>query len=272
MALEDAAAVEATRDEIAQYEERGYFVRRAVFQEDELHAWRAATEGIHRAIVEAAERPDAKPPELIDGKRYQPILESSVQWEWDGSQEIRSMEPYHHLDAGLDAMLDDPRLWGPTRALIGARELSLFSDKLNFKRPGGAPFPWHQDNPYWAFECDHLDQLVSVLIVLDEATVDNGCLWVVPGSHKRGALPCYEERGVVGRLYTEIEKIEGLEAPVALEVPAGSLVYFHGDILHGNQGNRTDASRRALVVTFQPAGLPRWQQEAVRDVAGSLSA
>jgi hypothetical protein len=257
---------QATSPELAQYERDGYFARASVFDETELKPYRDGVESIHRQIEQAASAPEVEPHRLIDGKRYQNVLGSSVQWEWrDGSREIRTMEPYHHLDANLDQMIDDVRLWGPARALVKSEDISLFSDKLNFKRPGGAPFPWHQDNPYWAFQCDHLDQLVSVAIVLDESTPENGCLWLIPGSHKHGALACFEDRGDVGRLYTDVDRHD-LNDPVPIDLPAGSIVYFNGDIVHGSKGNKTQEKRRLLLLTYQPAGMPRWQQETIRPV------
>ena len=259
---------QATQSELAQYERHGYFARSSVFDEIELKPLRDGVEAIHRKIEQAAEAADVKAPRLIDGKRYQNVLGSSVQWEWrDGSKEIRTMEPYHHLDATLNQMIDDIRLWGPARAIVKSNDISLFSDKLNFKRPGGAPFPWHQDNPYWAFLCNHLDQLVSVAIILDDSNTDNGCLWLIPGSHKHGALACFEDRGNVGRLYTDIDRHD-LNEPVPIDLPAGSVVYFHGDIVHGSQGNKTQEERRLLLLTYQPGGLARWQQESVRGVGG----
>ncbi|MDP6981260.1 MAG: phytanoyl-CoA dioxygenase family protein [Myxococcota bacterium] len=258
----------ATEEELAQYERDGYFARTGVLSESELASYREAVDGIHDQIVRAAQDPNVEPARLIDGKRYQKLLGSSVQWEWrEGAEEIRSMEPYHHLDSRLEALLEDIRLWGPSRAIVGSEEISLFSDKLNFKRPAGAPFPWHQDNPYWAFLCDHLDRLVSVGIILDDSTIENGCLWMIPGSHKHGALDCFEDRGVVGRLYTDIERYDELADPVPMDLPAGSVVYFHGDIVHGSMSNRTDERRRMLVLTYQPDGLERWQQEDVHSVS-----
>lgn len=256
----------ATAAELEHYERDGYFARESVFSEDELKPLRDGVESIHVQIDSGALAPDVAAHRKIDGKRYQDILGSSVQWEWqDESNEIRTMEPYCHLDADLDEMIDDIRLWGPARGIIKSEGVSLFSDKLNFKRPGGAPFPWHQDNPYWAFLCKHLDQLVSVAIVLDDSSVENGCLWLIPGSHKHGALECFQDRGNVGRLYTDIDRYD-LNEPKAMDLPAGSIVYFHGDIVHGSQGNKTEEKRRLLLLTYQPNGLPRWQREDVRAV------
>lgn len=258
----------ATEDELEQYERDGYFARTSVFDDEELKPLRDAVEMIHDKIVEGSRAEDVEPFRLIDGKRYQKILGSSVQWEWqDDSNEIRTMEPYHQLDPRLNELIDDVRLWGPARRIVNSESISLFSDKLNFKRPGGAPFPWHQDNPYWAFLCNHLDQLVSVGIILDNSTIENGCLWMIPGSHKHGALECFEDRGTVGRLYTDIDRYE-LNEPAPMDLPAGSIVYFHGDIVHGSQGNRSEEKRRLLLLTYQPGGLSRWQREDVRPVFG----
>jgi hypothetical protein len=256
----------ATEAELEQYQEEGFFLRERVFSNRELEPVREAVEGIHHSMVAEASRDDAPPVDRIDGKRYQELLGSTVKWEWrEGVPEIRSMEPYHHLDPRLDTLIDDPRLWEPSCGPVGSDCVSLFSDKLNFKRPGGAPFPWHQDTPYWAFECNHLDQLVSVLIYLDDADRENGCLWFIPSSHKRGTLPVHQDRGKLGRLYTDVEGLAG--EPRAIEAPAGSVVWFHGDLVHGSQGNRSPLSRRALVPTYQPAGKPRWQHDDVREVS-----
>jgi len=256
----------ASDAELVRYREEGYFVRERAVSDRDLAPLREAVESVHRSVVREAGGQGAAPVEPIDDKRYQKLLDSTVKWEWRaGVAEIRSMEPYHHLDPRLDSLIDDPRLWEPAASAIGTRAVSLFSDKLNFKRPGGAPFPWHQDTPYWAFDCDHLERLVSVLFYLDDATRENGCLWLIPGSHKDGRLPCFQDRGVLGRLYTDLDRFDGAE-PVPVAAPAGSAVFFHGDLVHGSRSNRTDRSRRALVLTYQPPRLPRWQHEDIRSV------
>ena len=260
----------ASHDELHRYREQGYFLRERVLGDADLEPLREAVESVHQRILGDAAGGDAGPIEWVDDKRYQKVAGSLVKWEWrDGAAQVRSMEPYHHLDPRLDALTDDPRLWQPACPLVNATSLSLFSDKLNFKRPGGSPFPWHQDSPYWAFGCDHLDRLVSVLINLDDADQENGCLWMIPGSHTHGFLPTFQDRGVVGRLYTDLERVPDAPAPVPLEAPAGSVVWFHGDLVHGSQGNRSDSARRVLVLTYQPEGLPRWRHEDVRPVRRS---
>ena len=256
----------ATGAERRSYREDGFFVRRGAFAEDELDPLREAVEGIHDAVVAAAAEPGAAPIEWIDDKPYQDVLGSTIKWEWrEKTREIRSMEPFTHLDPRLDALVDDPRLWAPTLDILGTDAASLFTDKLNFKRPWGAPFPWHQDAPYWAFGCDHLDRLSSLQIYLDDARVDNGCLWMIPGSHAGGNLPVFEDRGVLGHLYTDLSTIEASKL-LPIEAPAGSVIFFDGYVVHGSRTNRSAGSRRAVVLTYQPSGLSRWKTPGVRPV------
>jgi hypothetical protein len=263
--VESVDPTRATRKERLQYRELGFFARVSVFSEAELAELRAAAERAHQRILDAAADAEASPVEQIDNQRYQVLRGATVKWEWRHDlRAARSIEPCHHLDPGLDAAVEDPRLWGPCRDVLGCERLSLFSDKLNVKRPNGAPFPWHQESPYWVHGAEQVDRVVSVLAYLDDANKENGCLWVVPGSHKLGPLPGLKDRGTLGALYTDLSQVPGTPQPV--ELPAGSVLTFHGDLVHGSQSNRSRQSRRVLVVAYQPAGLRRWRVAKIRSV------
>ena len=254
-----------TPEERDHYEKVGYFSRRSVFSEEELSEIRSAAEAVHRRVLEAAERSDAAPVDQVDNQKYQEVLGSTIKWEWNENlRAVRSMEPVFQVDERFSSLIDDPRLWAPCAELTGCDRLSLFSDKLNVKRPGGAPFPFHQEGPYWAYGAEDLERVVTLILYLDEATVENGCLWVVPGSHQSGALEALEDRGTLGRLYTNIDRLDEVPVPVAL--PAGSVAFFHRDIVHGSQTNRTDKDRRAYLLAYQPAGLRQWRNGERRDI------
>ena len=256
----------ATPEELARFREQGYFIRESLFSGAELRRFQDAVESIHHDMVAAVDDGSAGEIQMVDDKRFQDISQSNVKWEWqDASRDIRSMEPFLHLHPDLSGLVDDPRLWRPVQGLIGAESLSLFTDKLNFKRPGGSPFPLHQDSPYFAFDCKHVDQLVSMQIYLDDANRDNGCLWIVPTSHLQGILPGVQNKGTLDRLYTDMDGLD-LPEPVPIEVPAGSIIYFHAHVIHGSKGNRTDASRRAMVITYQPSGHPCWKTGQERPI------
>lgn len=255
----------ATREELEQYAEQGFFARTSQFSQAELEQMRAAAERAHQRLVDAAESDEAPPVDRIDNQRFQMLRGTTVKWEWkDELRAVRSAEPCMHLDPGLEALVDDSRLWGPCRDVVGSEALSLFSDKLNVKRPGGAPFPWHQEAPYWVYGADQIDAIVSVLLYLDDANKENGCLWVIPGSHRFGTLPALTDRGTLGALYTEVDRVEGTPFPV--ELPAGSTITFHRDLVHGSQSNRSQQSRRVFVAAYQPAGLHRWRLEKIRNI------
>ena len=243
-------AMRATDEELKDFEEKGFFCRRSLFSAAELAALREGAERVHQRVLDAAERDDAPPCDLVDNQRYQSLLGSTIKWEWDQAlRSVRSMEPCHHLDPRLDALVDDARLWGPAASMIGCEDLSLFSDKLNMKRPGAAPFPWHQEGPYWVYGAEQLDKIVSVLTYLDDATQDNGCLWVIPGSHKHGALQGLKDRGVLGALYTDVASA-GRRADSGR--PAGRL----GDLLPLRPGARLPGQPQRHEPARLRGGLP----------------
>ena len=118
------------------------------------------------------------------------------------------------------------------------------------------------------YGAEQVDKIVSALLYLDDATQENGCFWVIARTHDQGALECFEDRGTLGRLYTNVEDIDG--DPIAIEAPAGTVTWFHYNIVHGSQTNRSDLSRRVFIGAYQPAGLRRWRIEDHRDIQASL--
>jgi ectoine hydroxylase len=247
------------------WERDGFFVRRSVFGPQEIEELRDAAEcAAERAVRAAAAAGDGY---CVDGNRYLEAAGSTIQYEHAlGSQTIRVVEPFHHLDPRLDRLIDDPRLVEPMRDLVGCERVALFTDKLNLKRPReGSQFRWHQDSPYWAHFCSHLDRLPNVMVALDDASEDNGCLRVVAGSHRRGMLPGLEGEGTLGPLFTDPRHFD-VSRQVAVEVPAGSLVFFSPHTVHGSQPNRSERLRRALVITYQPGGHRMFKVDAKREV------
>lgn len=262
---------ELTTAERDQYDKDGFFVRENVFSEPELVALRDAAESVHAQILEAAESESAGPIDQVDNQKFQEVRGSTIKWEWcDDLRAVRSMEPTYHLDERFSHLIDDPRLWEPCADIIGTRALSLFSDKLNVKRPGGAPFPWHQEGPYWAYGAEDLERTITLGIYLDDGTDDNGCFSVIPGTHKYGPLEALTDRGTLGRLYTDVEQLT--EEPYTAVLQAGSVMWFHHNIVHGSKSNRTNTDRRFFLLAYQPAGLHQWRNGVQRDIKTGASA
>ena len=247
------------------WEQDGFFLRPAVFSAGELEGLRAAAERVVQIATRAAADPDAD--YAVDGNRYLEAAGATIQLEHrEGSTTVRVIEPFRHLDPRFDAVIDDPRIAEPMRDLVGEEYIALFTDKLNLKRPReGSGFRFHQDSPYWAFDCAHLDRLPNVMLMLDDASPENGCLYVVRGSHRKGLLPGQEGKGTLGPLFTDPRAFdERLAVPAA--APAGSLLFFSPHTVHGSKPNTSDLPRRVLVLTYQPSGHRTFKKDEKRDV------
>lgn len=262
-----ARAGRLSAEEWRAWREDGFFVRERVFTAPEVEALRDAAECcVERASAAIAAGSDSY---AIDGNVYHEAGGSTIQLEHrPGSRTIRVIEPFHHLDARLSRLIDDDRLVEPMRELVGDERVALFTDKLNLKRPReGSRFRWHQDSPYWAHFATELERLPNVLVALDDAHERNGCFRVIRGSHRRGMLPGLRGDGVLGPLFTDPDHFDEADQ-VPVVVPAGSAVFFSPHTVHGSQPNRSDALRRALVVTYQPGGRRMFKVDAKRE-AGS---
>ena len=248
--------------------EQGFFFRPAAFTPAELVRLVAAAEDVVRR-AEAAVRAGGQR-YAIDGNTYVEVrLEegrATVQLEHaPRSRTVRVIEPCHALHPEFERLIDDARIVAPMCELVCAPQVALFTDKLNLKRPReGSRFQWHQDSPYWAHFCPHLDQLPNVMVTLDDADARNGCFRLIPGSHRRGMLPGRQGEGVLGPLFTHPDHFDERTA-VDAEAPAGSLVFFSPHSVHGSLPNRSERPRRALVLTYQPAGLRLFKADRIRN-------
>ena len=264
-ALERPAGLELTDVERRAWLEDGFFLRPAVFTADEIRALSAGAESAALAAVEAC--PEGRS-YLLDGKRFVDCAHVTVQFEHaPGSEDVKVVEPVHGFDARLEALLDDPRLTRPVRDLLGTDDLSLWTDKLNLKRPGvGSGFGWHQDSPYWVHDHDDVDALPNVMVTFDDADAGNGALGMIRGSHRAGCLPGTADGSQLGGFYTDPASFDA-RAEFVAEAPAGSLVFFSPHVVHGSRPNASDRPRRAMVITYQPGHAPTLKSREIRPVA-----
>ena len=257
-------------EELESYRQDGYLIRPAIFGEPEIGRFREAAE---LAVERAAAAVRAGNTYHLDGKRFVDVGHMTVQFEHSpGSELIRVIEPVHELAPAFDALIDDQRLVAPMRQLVGAEELALWTDKLNLKRPReGSAFGWHQDSPYWVHDCDHVDQLPNVMVTFDDADETNGCFRVIRGSHRQGCLPGTADGSQLGGFYTDPDAFRE-EDQVPMAAPAGSAIFFDPHTVHGSLPNPSGKPRRAIIITYQPAGFPALKSGAVRNVSATLRA
>ena len=252
--------------ELDRYRAEGYLIRRDVFSRVEVGRLRDAAEA---TVAAAAAHSRSGRFYVLDGKRFVDVAGSTVQFEHaPDSATIRVIEPAHPFDVRWEALIDDPRIVVPMCALVGAPAVALWTDKLNLKRPReGSGFRWHQDSPYWIHDSGHVDQLPNVMVLLDDATEENGALKVIPGSHRQGRLPGTDDGTQLGGFFTDPACFDESNA-VCMAAPAGALVFFSPHVVHGSAPNRSDQSRRALIMTYQPAGYRMLKLPRVRNAGG----
>ena len=134
--------------------------------------------------------------------------------------------------------------------------IAIHSAKLVSKMPNtDIVCHWHQDEAFYTRPDDpksFSQTRMSIWVPLQDANVANGCMWVVPGSHRWG-LQDYEvmDYGACVRKLTPEEYANEHAIPVPL--PAGSMLLFHGLLWHHSKGNSTDHVRQAFIVSYQEA-------------------
>jgi hypothetical protein len=139
----------------------------------------------------------------------------------------------------------DPRLLDLLEPIIGPN-LLFWSDKVVFKgESADYGTPWHQDWAYWKGV-----NKFSVWIALDEATVENGCLRLLPGSHRRFHDPGEKVAGEAFSYQVDRSSIDESRA-ITFAAKPGDAVAFHDLLLHASYPNASRADRWALITTFK---------------------
>jgi ectoine hydroxylase-related dioxygenase (phytanoyl-CoA dioxygenase family) len=158
----------------------------------------------------------------------------------------------HKVSRAMRAALAAPRVVEALVRVVGPN-IKAMQSMLFIKSEGRPGQPWHQDE-YFIPTRDR--SLTAVWIALDNATVENGCLWVLPGSHRRGVLyPSREQHD--SRFDCSIEAYNfpyADEDAVPVEIPAGSALIFNGYLLHRSLENSgRHGYRRALANHYMSA-------------------
>lgn len=250
---EATSAHHLTAAERVRLSEDGYLVREGVFSPEETADIGRQCERLMADVMAVQHGPKHPVGSFVFEVR--PQSESIVKWEPDAQGVVQGIESFGHLYPPLYDFSYDPRFLDPARDIIGEAEVSLFTEKLNLKRAGtGGQFILHQDYPYWSLGSPVADRIVTAMMLLDDATLENGCLEVAPGSHREGVLKLREVDG-----FGSHEMDEGAFDMTRLrpvEAPAGSIIFFGAFVAHRSGANHSTRDRRALFYSYQPAGNP----------------
>lgn len=218
------------------YARDGYAVLEGVFTGEALEALRAETVAIGRG-----DRGEIFGYDLVQGDTDEATLAN-----------ILAVHFPHKFSGLCREALSEPRIVTFLNAVIGP-DVKAMQSMLFVKSAGKPGQPWHQDEH---FIPTRDRSLAGVWIALDDATVENGCMWMIPGSHHDGIIwpmrphddPRYDHNPVAhGFPYDE-------EGGVPIEVRAGDVAVFNGYTLHRSLNNRAErGTRRALVNHYMNA-------------------
>ena len=144
----------------------------------------------------------------------------------------------------------DQRIGKMAAQLAGVDGIRIWHDQALIKRPWANPTAWHLDTPFWSFSDRNA---ISIWVALDNATLENGCLFFIPGSHK---LTGFDKITIGKNMDGIFEIYPGLinTKPVAAPMRAGSCSFHNGLTIHGANANMTNGFRRAMTCAYMPEG------------------
>lgn len=161
-------------------------------------------------------------------------------------------DPYDHSPALRD-LVTRADMIERAKAMLGGK-IHLHHTKLMCKPArAGTPQPWHQDYFYWP---GSKANQVAVFVCIDPSTEENGCLRLIPGSHKNGLREHrkeFHEKTGERHWVCEISK-EELASQVMFLGEPGDLVFFGSLTIHGSEGNRSSIPRRAVIFEYDELG------------------
>ncbi len=181
---------------------------------------------------------------LRTGDVKQPVWQIVNIWE--------ASDPFHRL-------IYHPSIVKAVSQLTGEPALSVWHDQIQYKPASyGGATTWHQDAPLWPSIRPMTP--VSAWIPVDDADAENGCMWMVPGSHRWGNQIAFLRRQEKLTGLTEFAGLETFEPPATAEIKTvdpepwpvkrGEVSFHHSMAWHGSPVNHSSRPRRAIAIHY----------------------
>ncbi len=221
--------------QIDTYRRNGYLSIEGFLCGEELGELRSA---VIECVQRMGNRRVARNPELDEEDGYISRVNLQRVNLWKVNQTVRR----YLLDPGIGCMLC---------SLAGIAAVRVWHDQTFFKPPWANATAFHLDIPNWSF---FSPDSLQVWIALDDATLQNGCIYYLPGSHK---ITTYNRNatigGDVGRLFESYPELANVQ-PVPVELKAGGAIVHNGLTVHGAGANMSPQWRRAMTCQYMPDG------------------
>lgn len=210
-----------TDEQVRFYREKGYLTFGRLFTEEELEELRAYVDGLIAAL------PPERRPESLDVPHFE--------------------HPF------LFRFLAHPRVLDVIERFVGPDIVLWSSHFISKREDDGLAVPWHQDGVYWGDRLDPME-VITMWLAVDESRVDNGCMRVVAGSHRRRGLryEAVQEEGYLFGREVEAGEIDAADV-VDLELAAGECHFHDAFTLHASNANRSARRRCGYTMRYCPA-------------------
>jgi ectoine hydroxylase-related dioxygenase (phytanoyl-CoA dioxygenase family) len=235
---------EPTVDEQEFYEANGFLSVAPFLDPGELEVWR-------RVVEEALARRDGKRMSFSDEDGVDIVTRSHSQEDQDYYDRVFTQRVnLWQTDDSLRELLFQDALGAFVEALAKVDGLRVWHDQALVKEPYANPTAFHLDVPYWSFTSPGA---ITIWIALDDATLENGCLYYLPGSHKAKKFDNVDIGKQIGALFDVYPEWRDAAA-VPCPVPAGGALLHNGLTAHGAGANMTTRRRRAMTCAYMPDG------------------
>jgi phytanoyl-CoA hydroxylase len=150
----------------------------------------------------------------------------------------------------VEKIMLDENIGRMAAQLAGVDGIRIWHDQVLIKRPWANPTSWHLDTPFWSFTDRNA---LSIWVALDDITLENGCLFFIPGSQK---LTGFENPGIGKNMDSIFNFYPALinSPTIAAPMKAGSCSFHNGLTIHGAHANMTHGFRRAMTCAYMPDG------------------
>ena len=237
-----------SKEQITSYQENGFLIVDDFLSKEELGNWR-------KTIFSAVEnRNGIKIPGTMvktgdDDKINYDANNTNSDADFFGKVFDQIINLWQTDDKVKKLILDE-KIAKMVAELSGSDGMRPWHDQALFKLPWANPTAWHLDTPFWSFSNRNA---LSIWIALDDSTLENGCLYFLPGSHKKTSFENFgigKNMDVIFNHYPQFRNVQ----PVAAPIKAGSCTFHNGLCIHGAGPNMTAGYRRAMTCAFMPDG------------------
>lgn len=225
-----------TDQQLADYERDGYLIVRGLFTREEMEALGETAHHDNAMDNASASRDDG------EGNAVRLAL-----WNHPGDGIYGMIARCHRVVDAVEQLLED--------------EAYHYHSKMILKdaKVGGA-WAWHQDYGYWYQNGVLFPDLCSVMIAVDKATIENGCLQVLKGSHKMGRVNHTLSGEQAGADLERVEEAQKRLELVHVALDPGDSLFFHANLLHCSAANTSDQARWALICCYNAKSNDPYQE------------